>query len=174
VVIEPRHGQLLRWQVVVLGARQSGDPPAALMPAEVEFYHTPQEIMRQQLHLAERDMLQARPRPLAPRGAHACVAPRCAPRMQACPTHAAMLRPHARPKPRPRARSRPHEQAGLPSEEIDRRLAVLAAQEPSPEFTTVPPLPRPLPGLTIKMHSPPRLSLKVRPRPPLALRRRRR
>ncbi|GBF99894.1 hypothetical protein Rsub_12690 [Raphidocelis subcapitata] len=109
VVIEPRHGQLLRWQVVVLGARQSGDPPAALMPAEVEFYHTPQEIMRQQLQLAERDMLQA----------------------------------------------------GLPPEEIDRRLAVLAAQEPNPNFTTVPPLPRPLPGLTIKLHSPPRLSLKV-------------
>jgi hypothetical protein len=55
----------------------------------------------------------------------------------------------------------PLSQAGLPPDEIADRLRALGAQEPSPDFTAVPALPRPLPGLTVKLHSPPRLSKKV-------------
>jgi hypothetical protein len=52
-------------------------------------------------------------------------------------------------------------QVGLPPDEIQRRLTVLRAVEPNPDFSTVPALPRPLPGLTVKLHSPPRVSKKV-------------
>jgi len=57
-ILEPRHEQLVRWQVVVLGAALPHDPPAALMPAEVEMYHTQVELMKQEQDLAEQDMLQ--------------------------------------------------------------------------------------------------------------------
>ncbi|KAI8468251.1 MAG: hypothetical protein J3K34DRAFT_523053 [Monoraphidium minutum] len=110
VVLEPYHAQLMRWQVLVLGAAEAGDPPAALMPAEVEMYHSQAELMGQQLELAEHDMLQV----------------------------------------------------GLPPEEIAHRLKLLAAAEPDPAFASPPPLPRPLAGLTVKLHSPPRLSRKAR------------
>lgn len=49
---------MVRWQVLVLGAAEAGDPPAAMVPAEVELYSSAEEIMKQQLELAEHEMLQ--------------------------------------------------------------------------------------------------------------------
>lgn len=57
-MIEPRLPSLLRWQCLVLGASEAGDPPAALLPTEIDFYHTTAEMRKQELDMAEKDMLQ--------------------------------------------------------------------------------------------------------------------
>lgn len=52
-------------------------------------------------------------------------------------------------------------QVGIPADEIAERLRILSATEPDTDFTIVPPLPRPVLGVTLKLHCPPRTSKKV-------------